>query len=121
MQIAITASPVFHLPLTAAHIKLLRDLSDSHHDSACKEAGASRGFLFGWASFLESASDGAVRDTRVIATRAELDICLKILEQPVSLSVGEGDMARELQRNFAGALVYGDDAVTYWKAVFVRD
>lgn len=104
MKIQITASPVFHLPLTASDVRLLRELAAAHYDSVCKAAGVLGGFLYGWSNMLSCIEDepASAEPRTVDATWRNIDTTLKILEMAGPVLHGREDamaQARQLSRD----------------------
>jgi hypothetical protein len=120
MQINVAATPRFSLPLSQAHIELLTQLSRSHYDSMCKAAGVPgvEGFIHGWGGRLAFAQEEGEPAPKVDATRSQLDLTLKILENTMGLPKADVATAQYLTRNLRGALQYSSEVVPTWNAVF---
>jgi hypothetical protein len=122
MQITITASPIFHLPLTLSELRLLNKMAASHYDGLCQSLSrpGPGAFLYGWLGRAEASEPATDSDTqRFHASAREVDITLKVLENTFGLSEDDQKTAHRLSRNFLAAVRYAvDEVAPCWKTVF---
>lgn len=80
MEIEITLQAKFWLRLSAWDVGLLMKMAEHHYDGACKAAGRSGGFLFGWRNTVWAVASEGIGTALCDANRRELDTMLKICE-----------------------------------------
>lgn len=133
MNIEITGTPAFHLPLTPLHIDVLMRLSDLHYDGTCKAASKLGGFLYGWNNAIQwRHKNPDPKDDTIHTVRADwhnLDICLKIMEIAYMrgwLDAMESNHSREdiqtavheLELSFRGAMRQASHEREHWLTIY---
>lgn len=133
MNIEITGTPAFHLPLTPIHIDVLMRLSDLHYDVTCKAASKLGGFLYGWNNAITWKEQNREPDDdtkyTVQADWRDLDICLKIMEitymrgwfDAMESSHSRANIqtaVNDLEQSFRGAMRLSTNARQSWVAIY---
>lgn len=114
MQISISATPVFYIPLTVEQVRLVSKIGSNHYDSVCANACRVGGFIYGWINQL-SFSSGS--DPTVKATWRELDTVLKICEMGLILPPNEKAMLRDLVADFHSIMKQTNEITSEWHSV----
>lgn len=116
MKIEMQGCPRFWFPLTKDQLAALLKCSEAHYDAHCKAQSKVGGLLYGWKNRLEFGGPAAP----VCAWWAELDSCLKILEQAErlhhggELTIAQFEAAQTLRRCFHLAMDEANKMQKQW-------
>lgn len=105
--ILIYGVPKFQFRMSLAEAKQLQELSAHHYDFTCRCAGQLGGFLYGWINQLTYEETN-----ELIASRRELDILMKICEQPASPEI------TRLITHLRGAMTFASDVARHWNETY---
>ena len=97
MKFTIHASPQFDLDITSDQLTMLAELAALHYDAACKSAAEVGGFIYGWIIERRWVGRSDPTDMSMTATWRQLDLCLKIMENPPR-GYSRMDAVRQLRR-----------------------
>lgn len=111
MKITIKARPEFHLPLDAATVALLMQMSSLHYDARCKAASAVGGFIYGWRNSVQFSPELPVE-----ATWNDLDTVLKICENRSFLGAEDQERVRDLTKALRHAHQRWNEVSPQWTA-----
>lgn len=124
MHIKLYGNPRFCLPLTTVDIDLLLKLSARHYDITCRQAGQDGaypgqfGLLRRWQRSLAFYAQENEEVQEVIGEFRDLDLCLKIMEDPGPFSPEEAERLVTLRAAFQGALALANQVRPSWEAEY---
>lgn len=111
MKITIKARPEFNLPLDAATVALLMQMSSLHYDGRCKAASAVGGFIYGWRNSVQFSPE-----LPVTAASNDLDTVLKICENRSFLGADDQERVRDLAKALRHAYQRWNEVSPQWTA-----
>jgi hypothetical protein len=124
MHIEIYGIPRFALPLSTDDVALLMKLSARHYDGTCRQASQDGAFpgqfglLCRWKRMLDSYVAENEPPQPVTGEFRELDLCLKIMEDPGPFAPEEAERLSTLRLAFGGALRLANEVRPSWKAQY---
>lgn len=122
IQIGIACEQKFRISVTKPLVDLLTKLGHMHYDRTCKAAVMYGGFIYGWSNYwaLGEKLETDVEDQDV--TNRELQLCLKICEDPLELSAQELVLKHQFISVGFAALrqASADPRFTHVEPVYVR-